>query len=380
MFMRIAFDGKRAVFNNTGLGNYSRLIIDALSEYYSDNDYLLYAPKMKHNDRLTPIIAKSCVHTVSPHGAFNKTFSSLWRVSNITSALKDDKVQLFHGLSNELPLNIASSGIPSIVTIHDLIFLRYPEYYKPIDRKIYNYKFRHACENATRIIAISECTKSDIINYYDIPPTKIDVVYQGCDKSFNCQWSTEQLKDVKRRFNLPDKYILNVGTIESRKNALLIVRSLVNLPNDIHLVIVGRATPYINKINSFIEENALSDRVHFYHQLPFSDLPAFYRLASVFAYPSRFEGFGIPILEALASGTPAIGATGSCLEEAGGDDAIYVNPDSEQEMTHAILTIFDNNEKRAKMIENGLIHASRFNKHSIADNTMAIYNKILNLK
>lgn len=125
---------------------------------------------------------------------FLEKLSSLWRVWGITSQLEKEGIELFHGLSNELPLNIHKSRIKSIVTIHDLIFLRYPQYYQSIDRKIYTYKFRKACENADKIIAISECTKRDIIRYFNIPDDKIEVVYQGCDVSF-----THPVTEEKRR-------------------------------------------------------------------------------------------------------------------------------------------------------------------------------------
>ncbi|MEF9924880.1 MAG: glycosyltransferase family 1 protein [Muribaculaceae bacterium] len=378
--MRIAFDGKRAVFNNTGLGNYSRLIIDALSDVYPDNEYFIYTPKVKFNDRLTSILIKENVYLVTPAVAFDKVFNAMWRICGITRDLRADNVALFHGLSNELPINITKLKIPTIVTIHDLIFLRYPEYYKNFDRAVYNHKFRLACENATRIIAISECTKRDIIYYYDISPDKIDVVYQGCDPIFKKNWSEKELCSVKEKFELPDNFILNVGTIESRKNVLQAIKSITLLPNDIHAVIVGRATPYIEELNKFIKEKGLSDRVHFYHNVPFGELPAFYKLAKVFVYPSRFEGFGIPILEALSCGTPVIGATGSCLEEAGGEGSIYVNPDDYEAMAHAIDMILNDSRKRNTMIKSGLKYASYFNKTAIASGIASVYNKALDFK
>ena len=162
--MRIGFDGKRAVQNFTGLGNYSRYVADILCHFYPENDYVLYAPKKRENKRMNLLTGQYRQLTLAyPATSFWKKLSSLWRVWGITSQLEKEGIELFHGLSNELPLNIHKSRIKSIVTIHDLIFLRYPQYYQSIDRKIYTYKFRKACENADKIIAISECTKRDII-------------------------------------------------------------------------------------------------------------------------------------------------------------------------------------------------------------------------
>ena len=129
-----------------------------------------------------------------------------------------------------MPLNIHQSEVKSIVTIHDLIFLRYPQYYHSIDRKIYTYKFRKACENADKIIAISECTKRDIIEYFRIPADKIEVVYQGCDPSFMHPVAAEKKREIRAKYQLPDHYILNVGSIEERKNALSAVQALTMLP------------------------------------------------------------------------------------------------------------------------------------------------------
>lgn len=375
--MRIAFDAKRAVYNSTGLGNYSRLIIDVMSEYYPDNEYLLYTPGIKFNKDLSSILTRKNIKMVSPYGRFDKTFNSLWRVWGISKSLKNDGIDLYHGLSNELPLNIVSSGVPSVVSIHDLIFLRYPEYYKPIDRKIYDYKFRAACENSSHIIAVSECTKNDIINFYNIPSGKIDIVYQGCDESFNIKCDSNFLRKIKNEYHLPDKFLLNVGTVEQRKNVLLAVKSLVGLPDHIHLVIVGRETSYMEELHKFISKNKLDNRVHFYAGVPFSVLPAFYQLADIFIYPSRFEGFGIPVLEALVSGIPVIAAKGSCLEEAGGKYSVYVDPDDTEAVINNVLELIEDTEKRNLIIAEGYKYKDNFSRSRIAENTFNTYNKIL---
>ncbi|MDD2961204.1 MAG: glycosyltransferase family 1 protein [Muribaculaceae bacterium] len=372
--MRIGYDAKRALFNNTGLGNYSRLVVDVLSEYYKENEYLLFTPRIVENSRLAPLLERDNVSLVAPKG-FN--IAAIWRSYGITRDAQRANIDLFHGLSGELPLNILKSGIPSIVTIHDLIFHRFPEYYKPIDVKIYTYKFRKACLNATRIIAISECTKRDIISYYGIDEAKIDVVYQGCDKQFSQPIEESRLKETAIQNQLPAKFILYVGTIEERKNLMVILKSMSALPKDIHLVVVGRPTAYIETVKQFIRNAGITSRVHFYHEVPFVDLPAFYRLASVFVYPSRFEGFGIPLLEALSSGVPAIGATGSCLEEAGGESTLYINPDDSGSLTSAILRILKDEKLRVEMIANGLEYAQKFNSRIMAQDIMKIYEKVL---
>ena len=376
--MRIGFDGKRAVQNFTGLGNYSRYIVDILCQFSPENEYVLYAPKKRENKRLDKLTKQYQQLQLSyPTTSSWKKLSSLWRVWGVTQQLEKEKIDIFHGLSNELPLNIHQSEVKSIVTIHDLIFLRYPQYYHSIDRKIYTYKFRKACENADKIIAISECTKRDIIEFFRIPADKIEVVYQGCDPSFIHPVAEEKKREVRAKYQLPDHYILNVGSIEERKNALSAVQALMMLPEQIHLVIVGRHTEYTDKVEHFIKENKLEERVHIISNVPFDDLPAFYQLAEIFVYPSRFEGFGIPIIEALYSGIPVVAATGSCLEEAGGPDSIYVHPDDIKGMADALKQIYTDPERKKNMIEKGHSFAKRFSEEKQAEEILNIYKKLM---
>ena len=351
--MRIGFDGKRAVQNFTGLGNYSRYIVDILCQFYPENEYVLYAPKKRENKRLDKLTKQYQQLQLSyPTTSSWKKLSSLWRVWGVTQQLEKEKIDIFHGLSNELPLNIHQSEVKSIVTIHDLIFLRYPQYYHSIDRKIYTYKFR-------------------------IPADKIEVVYQGCDPSFMHPVAAEKKREIRAKYQLPDHYILNVGSIEERKNALSAVQALTMLPEQIHLVIVGRHTEYTDKIERFIKENKLEERVHIISNVPFDDLPAFYQLAEIFVYPSRFEGFGIPIIEALYSGIPVVAATGSCLEEAGGPDSIYVHPDDINGMANAFKQIYSDTERKKEMIEKGQKFAKRFSEEKQAEEILNIYKKLM---
>ncbi len=376
--MKIGFDGKRAVQNFTGLGNYSRYIADILCHFCPENEYVLYAPQKRNNKRLDILTEKyPQLHLSYPAASFWRKFSSLWRIFGITHQLEKENASIFHGLSNELPLNIHKSDIKSVVTIHDLIFLRYPQYYHFIDRKIYTYKFRKACENADKIIAISECTKRDIIQYFHIPTDKIEVVYQGCDPVFEHPIDNKKKEEVCAKYQLPARYILNIGSIEERKNALLIVQALAQLPQDIHLIIVGRRTTYTKKIEHFINEHSLTSRVHIMHNIPFGDLPAIYQSAEIFVYPSYFEGFGIPIIEALHSGVPVVAATGSCLEEAGGPDSIYVNPNNVDETIQVLKEILSNPSKKKLMIEKGKEFVKRFAAENHATQIINIYKNII---
>lgn len=376
--LKIAFDAKRAVCNNTGLGNYSRLVIDVLSRGYSDNEYLLYTPVDRHNERLAPLLDRHNVSLVLPDSWVGSKFTSLWRVRGISRQLKRQEIDLFHGLSNELPLTIAQSGIPSVVTIHDLIFRHHPECYKPIDRKIYDYKFRRAAENATRVIAISQCTRRDIIDFYGVSPDKIDVVYQGCHPIFKTAVTAETCDAVAKKYQLPKRYILSVGTVETRKNQLLAVKAMRGLPDDVMLVIVGRRTGYAREIDEYIASHGLSRRVRFLEGVPLQDLPSLYNMAVFSSYTSRFEGFGLPVIESLSSGTPVLAATGSCLEEAGGGGAVYVNPDDAEQYIHEAMRLIDDETLRARMKQDGRLHIENFSDENFARGIVDVYNKISN--
>lgn len=376
--MKIGFDAKRILYNRTGLGNYSRLVVNSLSTHFPDNEYKLYSPGKgieSLHSQFNPVPSVSFRY---PEGFTSKLFPSLWRSNAIVHDLKQDQVDLFHGLSNELPLSISQSGIPSVVTIHDLIFIRYPQFYKYIDRKIYNYKFQKACQVANRIIAISEMTKQDIIRTYKINEEKIDVVYQGCDESFQQTITQEKMNDIQKRYHIPSHYILYVGSIEERKNLLLIVRALQQLNKDIHLIAIGKRTPYTDIVEAYIKENNMQQQVSILSNVPFDDLPGFYQMADLFIYPSFFEGFGIPIIEALHSNVPVIAATGSCLEEAGGPDSLYVEPNDVNDLREKIDWILSTPAQAELMKKAGKEYVKRFTDQQIANDLMNVYRNVLN--
>ncbi|WP_080902558.1 glycosyltransferase family 1 protein [Parabacteroides sp. Marseille-P3160] len=374
--MRIAFDAKRITHNSTGLGNYSRFVVNTLCTFFPGNDYLLYAPDRGKEELRNQVKQDDSISYIYPRSG-GKLQSSIWRTWGIPSSLKKEKADLFHGLSNELPLNIKKSGVPSVVTIHDLIFLRYPSYYKSIDRVIYNYKFKQACLNANKIIAISEMTRRDILSFYPIPEDKIEVVYQSCHATFKQRQTEQDRQRVKEKYHLPSAYILYVGSMEQRKNLLLLAKALKNIREDIKVVAVGKRTPYAFLVESYIKENKMEGRLLLLHNVSFADLPALYQMASLFVYPSFFEGFGIPIVEALYSHIPVIGATGSCLEEAGGPDSLYTDPNNPEELQQLIEHILQNPSVAEQMCLKGDAYVRRFEDEVIASQIMNLY---VNLK
>ena len=370
--MKIGFDGKRAANNLTGLGNYSRSLITQLAEFFPQNQYFVYSPKIKEHAQIRHFLTSKGIESRLPDqpGLF-------WRTSGIKKQLLKDNIDLFHGLSHEIPLRIQNSGIRSIVTIHDLIFLKFPQYFGRVDRLIYKLKARYSCRHADKIVAISECTKRDIIEFFHTDPDKIEVIYQSCDDSFKSPSSAQTKQEVRIRHTLPSKYILNVGTIETRKNLLTLIKALPQIHADYQLVVVGKSTAYADLVRDEIANLGLKNRVHFLQNVPFDELPSIYQMADAFVYPSLYEGFGIPIIEALYSGIPVIAATGSCLEEAGGENSLYVSPFDEIALSAAINKVLNDPTLAGHMKTRGLEYVQKFNTGVIAGDLMKVYTQVL---
>lgn len=365
--MKIAFDAKRFFHNTSGLGNYSRDLVRILSEYEPENEYLLL--NKNKSERGKDILDRSNVKFIpTSKGKFSRQFK-------MGKDAQKQNADIFHGLSGELPLKWDKKPIKKIVTIHDLIFVRYPQYYSFFDRKIHFWKFKKAADMADKIIAISEQTKRDIIDYLKVPETKIEVIYQGCHKAFKEEQSQELIKETKEKFNLPERFILNVGTIEDRKNLLNVVKAIngTNIP----LVVVGRKTKYYQKIESFLKKNKIEKQVLFLEGVSMDELAAIYKLADIFVYPSFFEGFGIPIIEALFSKTVVVTSNTSCLPEAGGKDSVYIDPKNELDIRAKIKFLWENESERKRREEKGFEFVQKFNDEPIARELMNLYQKII---
>ena len=374
--MKIGYDAKRAYQNFTGLGNYSRDLIENVIQHAPKNQYVLFAPKDSESPRLHFLSEHENISSIFPENKLNKTFKGLWRTINMEKSIIKNEIDLYHGLSNEIP-RIRNKIIPYVVTIHDLIFKRFPRNYRTIDRRIYNIKYKYAIKHSDLIIAISEQTKKDIVDFYKIDPDKIKVVYQSCHKNFRKNYQSEELKIVKDKFNLPGEFLLNVGTIETRKNLVSVINAMEIMKIDIPLVVVGKKTAYMNFLKIQIKKlNFDSNKIIFLDDVSINELPAIYKLSSLFVYPSIFEGFGIPILESLYCKTPVISTNGSCFSEAGGPYTKYVNPDNKEEFAFQIEECLTNEKLRNEMTEMGLKHAQNFDPKKLSKNLIDAYQSL----
>ncbi len=365
--MRIGFDAKRYFFNKTGLGNYSRDLIRMLEYYHPEHTYIKYTNKLPQSQSGSD----NCGETKTPVSKLDILLPSLWRQKGIVKDLRKDKIDIFHGLSGEIPIGLQQTSIKSVVTIHDLIFLQLPQLYKSIDRILYNHKFKHACIHSDKIIAISHQTKNDIVKFYNVAEEKIEVIYQGCHPAFKIE-RTEAEKDLLRdKYNLPQNFILNVGSIEPRKNALQIVKAIKDI--DIPLLIIGKETKYADEIKKYIQAHHLQNRVFIRQGFTMEELATIYAMAKIFVYPSQYEGFGIPIIEALYSGTPVITNKFGVFPEAGGPHSCYVDPENVEELHNAISSILADSELQLSMKKQGLTYVQRFNDENIAKQMNKLY-------
>src|SRR5436190_14553980 len=346
--MNIGFDAKRAYHNNTGLGHYSRTLINLLLDYYPGHQYYLFNPKKSSRYNLD----RANLHEVLPSAFPGNMLTAAWRSSWVKKDLKRLNIDIYHGLSHEIPIGIKKTGIKSVVTIHDLIPEHYPEQYNPIDVKIYRKKFRYACEQADKIIAISNQTRQDIIDFYKIPGEKIEICWQSCSPLFSVKANEEEKKRISKKYELPPEFFLSVGSVVDRKNLLNVCKAFFLLRNelDIPLVVIGNGGKYKQKVKDFILQHDLEKKIIFLSEikeakidpgfLSTPDLAVIYQLALAMIYPSFYEGFGAPVLEALWSRLPVITSNVSCLPEVGGPGALCVDPNSAGDLAEAIRKVY----------------------------------------
>jgi glycosyltransferase involved in cell wall biosynthesis len=368
--MRIGFDAKRAFHNATGLGNYARDVLRLLHEAAPQHELYAYSPSPGRVQFDRP---GERLHVRVPTGALGRAFPSWWRQRGIVRDLARDRIELFHGLAAELPSGVERTGIRTAVTVHDLIYERFPALYGGIDRRIYRHKCRSAVSRADVVLAISEQTRRDLVELYGAREARIRVVYQGCHHVFQREPAPGEDEDALRRHGLDAPYLLSVGTVERRKNLALAVRALAGLP-DLQLAVVGRATPYLEEVRAAIAAGGLGRRVRFLSRATGPELASLYRRAVALVYPSRYEGFGIPIVEALFCGTPVVTTRGGVFAEAGGPGSIYVDPDDPEELRAALAAIASDPARRATMRAVGLAHVARFRDDAIARALLDAYD------
>lgn len=372
--LRLAFDAKRVFTNFTGLGNYSRTLLRNLSYYYPDFAYFLYTPAIVRHPE-TRIFLNSPLFSVHYPRQWERP---LWKKQKLGRLVNKHKIDLFHGLTNELPAALDRKSCCQVVTIHDLAFKQHPEFVSLPKRLQLESQVSHAIRQADHIVVPSRSTRNDVRRHYAVPESRLSVIYQSCSERFLQEKSAALLQEVINRYRLPDTYLLFVGALTARKNLIGVLEMLRQfVPSERPpLVVVGTGKAYEKKALRYLQKHQLQKWVHFV-QPDFDDLPALFQKASVFVYPSLYEGFGIPVLEALFSKTPVVTAQTTALPEVAGPSALLIDPQDPEAMKAAVVQFLSDDAFRQKAIETGYQYAQRFRGEPVSEKLVDLYRDLL---
>jgi len=372
--MRICVNASPAVHHIAGLGRYTQELMAALLDIDSDNEYIAFYNR------------PSAARVDPPLDRLPRLTSNLdtkpWRMSALVAhfaRISQDRmfpgIDLFHATDHLLP---RLTRPKSVFTLHDLVFRCYPHTHKPLNRWFLTLMMPRFLKAADAVIAVSESTKRDAVRIYGIDEAKITVIYEGVSPHFR-RASPEAIAAARDKYGLPDEFLLSLGTIEPRKNLTSLLEAYHVLRNEgspLGLVIVGKKGWLYTGFFDRMHELGLEDSVAFPGFVPDEDLPALYSAASLFIFPSLYEGFGLPVLEALACGAPVITSNASSLPEVAGEAALLVDPNSVEALVRAAREVLSNDRLREDLRAKGPRQAAKFNWRRAARETLAVYTSL----
>lgn len=384
--MRIGLDYTSAATQGAGIGRYTRELVHALLALPSPHHYSFFYASPKRIDESEFRIQNSEIKRLPVH---DKWLMRLWHRLRIPLPVElvIGKVDLFHSPDFTLPPTLPH--VPTLLTVHDLSFIRDPDSAWPSLRAFLNQAVPRSVKRASHVLADSLATKNDLIELFDTPADKITVLYSGVDARFAPIHDRALLDRVCTKYSIPQPFILSVGTLQPRKNYGRLIQAfaqLINEPHpstpfhsaqdaqrDLHLVIAGGKGWMLDDILNQVKAFGLENRVHFPGFVDDADLPALYSAAELFVYVSLYEGFGLPLLEAMACGTPVIGSNTSSLPEVIGDAGLQVDPRSVAAIAHALTTMLAPSDLRERSIAGGVDRARLFTWERAARELLAIY-------
>ncbi len=373
--MRIYLDVAAAVHRRAGLGRYAESLTRALVANDPTRFALFYN---RGGGEVHPLAGLEEWPTRTVRAGYKPWRLAVWL--GHLAGLGFDRLlsgaQLYHATEHLLmPLR----RVPTVLTVHDLIFRLFPQHHKRLNFWYLNVTMPLYCRRAGAIIAVSEATKRDLMRLYGVEESRITVVREAAAPQFTPP-SPDHVERVRIRYGLPDRYVLRVGTIEPRKNLdrlLEVIQQLRKGGEAIPLVIVGSKGWLYQRFFRRLDELALGDLVHLPGYIPDADLPAVYGGATLAVEPSLSEGFGLPVLEAMACGVPVVCSRTSSLPEVGGEAARYFDPSEVSSIAHEILTVWRDAVLRDAMRQAGLARAARFSWERAAQETMTVYEAVL---
>ncbi|HIC88353.1 MAG TPA: glycosyltransferase family 1 protein [Anaerolineae bacterium] len=372
--MPIYLDVSAAVHRRAGLGRYAESLARSLIAREPDQVALFY--NREHG--IEPLAGLEHVPARTVALGYKPWRMLVWlgQLTRIGFDRLLPDATLFHATEHLLlPLH----HVPTLLTVHDLIFRHLPEHHKPLNRWYLNLTMPLYCRRADAIIAVSEQTRQDLITAYSLPSEKIQVVYEAADPRFHPQPETEVAR-VRQKYSLPDRYLLFVGTIEPRKNLVRLLEAFTVVKGEgliEALVIVGKRGWLYDRFLACLEQSPVRQAVLFPGYVLDDDLPAIYAGAQLFAFPSLYEGFGLPVLEAMACGIPVVASDRSSIPEIGGTAALYVDPTDTDGLAAALRRVLRDVDLQDQMRRQGLQQAARFSWHRVAEQTSALYQAVL---
>ncbi len=377
--MRIGIDVTSAITQGGGIGRYTRELVRALIALDTGNEYRFFSAKQP------PILPVPDPIPAAPHVQYRpapvdeRWLYRLWYRLRLPLPVQwvTGQLDLFH--SPDFVLPPVSGGIPTLLTVHDLSFVHSPETFPAQLVSYLNRVVPWSVGRATHILADSLATKQDLIDVWQVPTEKVSVLYCGVNAMFRPITNVDQLTAVRRKYNLSKKnYILCVGTVQPRKNYQMLIRAFTPLANKVphHLVISGGKGWLYDEMMAEVARQDLMDRVHFIGFVDDADLPALYSAATLFAMPSLYEGFGLPLLEAMACGVPVLSSNVSSLPEVVGETAVQLSPYDQQPWSQTLLDLLANPHARQQMITEGFRQIRQFTWEQSASQLLQIYDSL----
>lgn len=367
--MKIGIEARWLGRETTGFGKYARSLLQDYSLLQHGHEFDVYLDQPSAGDGcFRDPRFKSIVVSMRPpfYKQVGIPLDILWHRR---------RFDLFHFLYNAPPL---VTPCPFVLTIHDLSYLHVPEMVSLLNRTTVWWQLRLKARKARRIITISENSKRDIVHRLRIPEAKIDVIPEGVEPAF-APAAPKRKEAVARRYRLGHPFFLYVGTYLSHKNLDTLVRAFARLaasrPAPVELVLAGKKGRNSENVERLVGQLGLQDRVRMTGFVADEDLPVLYSLCTAFVYPSRYEGFGLPLLEAMACGAPVLAANSSCLPEVGGQAAVYFATDGVGELSSLLLRILTEDHFRFELSRRGLARAAQFTWRATAEKTLAVYER-----
>jgi len=361
---RFGFDKNSGLPNRVGSGEFSYELLVSLHDLNSHNDFTIFLPVAPTKDM--PEENNNWKYDVV--GA-----KKIWTLTGLGKKLinKENKLDVFFSPTHYLPFGFK---IPSVVSILDVSYMHFPSLFRKKDLFMLKYWGRYSVNKADKIITISESSKSDIIKAYKVPADKIKVIYPGL-KDLNLNY-TLNMNELKEKYAVEGKYILFVGTLQPRKNITRLIEAFSKLDSDVRLVIIGKKGWQYEEILEAPRKFNVENRVIFLHEISDNELPSFYKHAEIFVLPSLYEGFGLPVIEAMRYDCPVITSNVSSLPEAGGDAALYIDPENVDDIKEKMEKLLKDDKLKEDLVKKGREHIKKFSWEKAAKETLSVIESI----